>query len=128
SLSVALARRISIREDGDTRLSLHQFQGVPENGYTQWIAQMLVGIPVMLGYAYTDMKDAVEVRKKTIYTGPIDEFYGYSLGKLKYRSQERSHSYYGGIHYIQPTVQANFPSPEQTHVRTIEWKHMRPEG
>jgi len=53
-----------------------------------------------------------------------DEYYGFDLGKLKYRCQKRSHEYLPDVHYAQPCVQVNSPAPELAHIRSIEWKHM----
>ena len=60
-----------------------------------------------------------------IFTGPIDEFFGFDLGKLKYRGQQRSHSYFREQEFAQPAFQVNNPDPANgSHIRTLEWKYL----
>jgi len=64
-----------------------------------------------------------------VYTGPIDEYFGFCFGKLKYRGQRRQHEYLPDSDWAQPCVQVNNPDPANgPHIRSIEWKHiMAPE-
>ena len=64
----------------------------------------------------------------TIFTGPIDEFFGYALGRLQYRGQQRVTTYDPAATYLQPAGQVNEPQHAAgPHIRSIEWKHlMRP--
>ena len=56
---------------------------------------------------------------------PIDEFFGFDMGRLAYRGQQRDHEYRPDIDWLQPGHQVNNPDPANgPHVRTIEWKHM----
>ncbi len=56
-------------------------------GYTKLIENILDGIEVRLGVDYLKHRGEYEnVAEKTIYTGPIDEFFDYKLGTLEYRS------------------------------------------
>ena len=60
-----------------------------------------------------------------MFTGPIDEYFGFNLGKLKYRGQSREYEYRTGTDWAQPCVQVNNPDPANgPHIRTIEWKHL----
>lgn len=60
-----------------------------------------------------------------VFTGPIDEFFGFDLGRLAYRGQRRAHDYHPDVDWLQPSHQVNNPDPANgPHVRTIEWKHM----
>jgi UDP-galactopyranose mutase len=62
-----------------------------------------------------------------IFTGPIDEYFGFDLGKLTYRGQQRVHEYLPDAGYILPCGQVNNPDPQGgPHIRTIEWKQMMP--
>jgi UDP-galactopyranose mutase len=63
----------------------------------------------------------------TIFTGSIDEFFAYDLGRLAYRSQQRQHAYLADVDYALPCGQVNNPNPNHgAHIRTLEWKHMMP--
>jgi UDP-galactopyranose mutase len=126
-LSASLAKRFDIREDDERRLVRHQYQGIPEMGYAGMMCRMLAGIPVVLNCDYLKYRKQFKARRKVIFTGPIDEYFGYDIGKLKYRGQQREHQYFPNIEYIQPCGQVNNPDPENgPYIRTLEWKHMMP--
>ncbi len=126
-LDAGLAGRFDVRYDDEPRLKRHRYQGLPLNGYAEFMNKMLRGIPVMLNVDYRTEQHELRPKKLLIYTGPIDEFFNYRLGKLKYRGQKRFHEYYPDVDYIQCTGQVNYPSQESgAHVRVLEWKHMMP--
>lgn len=126
-LSATLARRFDVREDDEPRLMRHKYQGIPTHGYAAFTRNMLEGVPVLLNTDYLPLRDEIEARKLLIFTGPIDEFFAYDLGKLTYRGQLRVHEYRPDIDYAQPCGQVNNPDPARgPHIRTLEWKHMMP--
>ena len=59
------------------------------NGYTEMVKNMIGDIPLELEFDYLQNKEKVVANKMLIFTGPIDEFFGYKYGKLKYRGQNR---------------------------------------
>lgn len=125
-LSATLARRFDVRDDDEPRLMRHKYQGIPEKGYANFVHKILEGIPIAIGFDYLKQRDRFQASKKIIYTGPIDQFFSYSLGKLKYRGQKRTHIYHSELAYIQPCGQVNYPSPDVEQIRVLEWKHMMP--
>jgi UDP-galactopyranose mutase len=127
SLSVELARRLEVRRDDDRRLMRHRYQGLPVDGYAAWTARMLDGIPVALGFDYLQQRDTLTAKRLLVFTGPIDELFGYDLGRLAYRGQRRRVTYYADVDRWQPCGQVNNPLHEHgPSIRTIEWKHMMP--
>lgn len=125
SLGAALAGRFDVRSDNDPRLKTSRYQGIPVDGYAAFMSRMLADIPVILKQQYDPRQPAISPRRLTVYTGAIDEFFGFDLGPLRYRGQRREEIWLAGMRYRHPTVQTNFPSPAQgTFVREIEWKHM----
>jgi UDP-galactopyranose mutase len=125
SLDAALAGRFNVRADNDPRLKTSRYQGLPVEGYTTFMTRMLAGIPVLLDYDYLQRRSEIVPRRLTVYTGAIDEFFGFDLGRLRYRGQGREELWLAGEKFRHPTVQTNFPSPAQgTFIREIEWKHM----
>ncbi len=126
-LSVDLVKRFDVRKDDEPRLMRHKYQGIPVNGYSSFMSEMLKGIPIILNFDYLKHKSELLARKKLIYTGPIDEYYNYELGKLFYRGQKREHKYFDNINYYQPVGQVNYPKKSDgSHIRILEWKHMLP--
>lgn len=125
SLSATLARRFDVREDDEPRLMRHRFQGIPENGYADMMRRMLDGIPVILNCDYLSHRSEFHPGNLTIFTGPIDEYFKFDLGRLKYRGQQRTEEYFPEVDFVQPTGQVNNPDPVNgPHIRTLEWKHM----
>jgi UDP-galactopyranose mutase len=125
NLSSKLAGRFDVRLDNEKRLSRHKYQGIPRAGYAEFARKLLAGIPVQLNCDFMRGRDRFRARKLLIYTGAIDEFCSYALGKLGYRAQYREHTYVKNTQYLQPCGQINNPSKERgTHIRTLEWKHM----
>jgi UDP-galactopyranose mutase len=124
-LSANLAKRFDIRFDNDPRLMRHKYQGIPKNGYAQMMERMLQGIPVILNFDYLKNRGCFKPKKKIIFTGPIDEFFNFDLGKLKYRGQKRIETFYNEVDLVQPCGQVNNPCPlNGEHIRSLEWKHM----
>ena len=124
-LDKSLCSRFDIRSVNEPRLKPDmKYQGVPSDGYASLMANMIGGLRVELGVDYIKHKDLFQ-SKHVIYTGPIDEFFGCNLGKLKYRAQRRDHKYHPKANFLQPMVQINYPQhADGQHIRSIEWKWM----
>ena len=125
ALSPSLARRFDVREDDEPRLMRHKYQAIPQDGYVALMRQMLNAIPVIFNHDYLRDRKAITPGKMLVYTGPIDEYYGYDLGRLQYRSQRREILHFPDVDSLQPCGQVNNPSNQNgPHIRTLEWKHM----
>jgi UDP-galactopyranose mutase len=126
NLSADLVKRFDVRIDDDPRLMpKHKYQGIPSLGYAKFMQNMLNGIPVLLNVEFLKNKEYFKANKKIIYTGPIDAYFEYCFGKLKYRGQQRSHTYFKDIDIFQPCGQVNNPDLlNGPHIRTLEWKHI----
>ena len=127
TLSKDLARRFDVREDDEQFFSPHKYQGIPLNGYASFMSNILEGIPQILDCDYIKHRDSIRHRKKLIFTGPIDEFFGFKLGRLMYRAQKRVHEYLPDTNEYQPVGQVNNPNLDNgAFIRTLEWRHMMP--
>jgi UDP-galactopyranose mutase len=127
SLSSDLAKRFDVRLDDEPRLVRHQYQGIPTDGYSAFMRNMLEGIPVIVNCDYLQNRDDFHFAKNVVFTGPIDEFFHFDLGKLVYRGQDREDEYLADCDWHQPCGQVNNPDPALgSHIRTMEWKHMMP--
>ena len=126
-LDATLARRFDVRLDDEPRLMRHMHQGLPSDGYTSLMTKLLGGIPLMLNIDYLHSRESIRARKLLVFTGPIDEFFDFDIGRLKYRGQVREERWYSDENYRQPCGQVNNPQLENgPHIRTLEWKHMMP--
>jgi len=125
TLAAGLARRFDVRADDEPRLVRHKWQGLPVRGYSGMMQRMLAGIPIHLNCDYLSHRASWQPRRLTVFTGPIDEYFGFDLGRLKYRGQQRQHEYFPDAGLLQPCGQVNNPDPTNgPHIRTLEWKHM----
>ncbi len=129
TLEAGLARRFDVRMDNDPRLMTKKHQGLPRGGYEALMKNLLAGIPVRTGWDFLERKSEIGHRRHLVFTGPIDEYFGFSLGRLRYRSQRRTHEHHPDVDEAQPCGQVNNPHPRDgDHIRTIEWKHMMEPG
>lgn len=127
SLSAELAARIPVREDNDPRFNTSTHQGIPSHGYAHFTSKILDGIATRLNFDYLRHKGTVSAAQTVVFTGPIDEYFGFDLGRLKYRGQQREHTYLGDTQFKLPCGQVNNPRTDGgQHIRTLEWKHMLP--
>jgi len=127
SLSASLAKRFDVRQDNETRLMRKKFQGIPVDGYATMMKNMLAGIPLKLNCDYLKHCGEFPYRRMLIFTGPIDEFFDFEFGRLKYRGQTRTDRWIPDVEFAQPCGQVNNPDPDNgPHIRTLEWKHMMP--
>ncbi len=125
TLQPGLAKRFDVRDDDEPRLMRHKFQGIPKLGYTNFVQSILKGVPVLLNTNYLLHRSNFAPRSAIIFTGPIDEFFNFDLGRLLYRGQKRTHQYLPDVDFVQPVGQINNPSLNNgAHIRTLEWKHM----
>ena len=125
-LSKDLVKRFDVRYDDDPKLTPKaKYQGIPKEGYTKMIKNMIKGIVVFTNCDYLKEKPYLEYEPDmVIYTGPIDEYYNYVYGKLQYRSQKRKLNYYQYINSFQGCAQVNYPSLDVPYLRKIEWKYI----
>lgn len=86
-IDTSVISRIPIRYNRDTRYFSDKYQGIPKYGYTKMCQQMIQNknVKVMLNTDYKEVLPRITF-DKLVYTGPIDDFYGYKYGKLAYRS------------------------------------------
>jgi UDP-galactopyranose mutase len=128
-LDKELANRITINKSNvNTLTPNHKWNALPIRGYTEMVRNMIGDIRVELGFDYLKNKQRVVANKLLIFTGPVDEFFGYKYGKLKYRGQQRNVEYLPHAEEYQPFIQVNYPNSSDPRIRTIEWKHLMPKG
>lgn len=124
-LPSSIIKRIPIRMTFDDNYFDDKYQGIPINGYTHMIKNMIQDIPILLNHPFThDMKE--RLGHKVVYTGPIDEFFNYELGRLEYRSLDFVEEEYN-MELFQGCAQINYTNENVPHTRIIEHKHFAPE-
>jgi len=123
-LDKAVTARIPTRTNTDDRYFGDKHQIMPLHGYTRMFERMLdhPNITVMLGTDFADVKDKVEAGH-VVFTGPIDEYFGYRFGKLPYRSLKFRHEVVDQEQF-QPVAVVNYPHPDVPYTRITEYKHL----
>lgn len=122
-LSKSVTARVPTRTNRDDRYFADTFQSMPAGGYTRMFQRMLShrNIKVMLQTDYREVREAIPYRR-LIYTGPIDEFFDFRLGKLPYRSLRFEHVTLDRPRF-QPVAVVNYPQTE-AFTRVTEYKHI----
>lgn len=86
-LPASILKRLPLRFEEDDRYFPDQYQGIPEDGYNALAERLLSGAAVVTDLSYQRLAAAFpDIADKVVYTGPIDQFFDYSLGSLEYRS------------------------------------------
>ena len=99
------------------------YQGIPIDGYTKMVENMLEGIEVILNEDYLKNKEYWNKQAtKVIYTGPIDAFFDYSLGVLDYRSLQFESEILDTPNY-QGSAVVNYTDADIPYTRICEHKH-----
>ncbi len=92
NLSPAIKGRVPVRrENDDDRYFTDIYQGQPADGFAAMFNRMLDGIPVFLGEEKQAWRERRIEADRVIYTGKIDEYFDYRLGRLPYRSLRFEH-------------------------------------
>jgi UDP-galactopyranose mutase len=122
-LDKSVTSRVPTRTNRDDRYFGDEFQFMPAEGYTRMFERMLdhPNIKIMLQADYAEIKTQVPHRR-TIFTGPIDEYFGFRLGKLPYRSLKFRHVTLDE-EWHQPVAVVNYPQTEK-FTRVTEYKHL----
>ncbi len=118
-----IIKRLPVRFTYNNNYFNDRYQGIPIGGYTKIIEKMLDGIEVRLNTDFFDNKDEyLNIAKKIIYTGPIDQFYDYKFGQLEYRTISFETEVLNVDNY-QGNAVVNFTDYEVPYTRIIEHKH-----
>ena len=118
-----IIKRLPVRFTYDNNYFNDRYQGIPIGGYTAIIEKMLEGIEVRTGTDYFDfIRDNKNIARKTIFTGMIDEYYGYCYGPLQYRSVRFETEVLDCENY-QGNAVVNYTDREVPYTRIIEHKH-----
>jgi UDP-galactopyranose mutase len=122
-LSPSVTARVPVLVSRDDRYFQDTYQAMPRNGYTAMVRKMLEqpNIQLLLNANWKQVSDQINYNR-LIYTGAIDEYFGYKYGPLPYRSLRFERI----IHHIeraQLTGTVNYPN-EYDFTRVTEVKHL----
>ncbi|EMF0715996.1 UDP-galactopyranose mutase [Citrobacter freundii] len=122
-LPAFIISRLPVRMTFDNNYFSDRYQGIPIGGYTQLAEKMLSGIEILLETDFLkDKENFINMAKKIIYTGPIDEYYNYKFGALDYRSLRFKNETLN-IENYQGNAVVNYTDINVPFTRIIEHKH-----
>ena len=132
-LPASIIRRLPVRFTYNNRYFKDTWEGLPVDGYTAWFQRMIDDprITVSLGVDFFD--DSQPYNKKNlvgrlpvIYTGPVDRYFDYQLGELKWRTVDfKEKRYHEDDHFGCPVM--NYADADVPYTRAIEYKNFNPE-
>lgn len=127
-LPAFIIKRLPVRFTFDNNYFNDSFQGIPIGGYNKIIEGLLCGTEMMTETDFfADRRWWEGVADKIVFTGKIDEFYGYKFGKLEYRTV-RFETETLDVQNFQGNAVINYTSSSEPYTRIIEHKHFEPEN
>lgn len=122
-LPAFIIKRLPVRFVYDNNYFNDKYQGIPIGGYNRLINGLLDGIEVKTDEDFFKNRQYWEsIAKKIVFTGKIDEFYGYQFGKLEYRTVRFEEEIHDCSNY-QGNAVVNYTEKEVPYTRIIEHKH-----
>ncbi len=122
-LPAFIIKRLPLRFRFDNNYFNDRYQGIPIGGYTPIIEKMLANVDVKLNTDYFEfVKEYPEIASKTVFTGAVDEFFGYIFGALEYRSVRFETEILDEENY-QGNAVVNYTHRDVPYTRIIEHKH-----
>jgi UDP-galactopyranose mutase len=122
-LDASVTARVPVRTNRDDRYFTDTYQAMPLHGYTKMFERMLAhpNIQILLNADYREIKSMIP-HKQLVYTGPVDEYFDYSFGKLPYRSL-RFEWETRDVAVAQPAPVINYPN-DHLYTRITEFKYL----
>lgn len=122
-LPAFIIKRLPVRLVFDNNYFNNTYQGIPIGGYNKLIDGLLDGVETQVNTDFFDNRDKWKgVADKIVYTGKIDEYFDYALGKLEYRTVRFETEVLNTANY-QGNAVVNYTEAEVPYTRIIEHKH-----
>ncbi|SFO79823.1 UDP-galactopyranose mutase [Cohaesibacter marisflavi] len=123
TLPASILKRLPLRFNYDDNYFNHPYQGMPKDGYSKIVDGILAhdNIEVRLDCSYESLEEDFD---HVFYTGPLDRYFGYDIGRLSYRTLDFEPIRAEGD--FQGTAVMNYPDPEVPFTRISEHKHFAP--
>lgn len=123
NLPASIIKRLPIRLNFDDNYFFDNYQGIPKEGYTQMVQNMIEGIDIILEEDFFKNRDKWEKQaKQIVFTGRIDEFFEFCYGSLTYRSLKFDTQILD-MKDFQGNAVINYTEHSIPYTRIIEHKH-----
>ena len=122
-LPAFIIKRLPVRYTYDNNYFNDLYQGIPIGGYNVLIEKLFAGCDIETGVNYLDSREKYDaLADKVVFTGPIDAYFDYKLGKLQYRTVRFETEVLDTDNY-QGVAVVNYTDREPAYTRIIEHKH-----
>lgn len=123
-LPAFIIKRLPVRLVFDNNYFNDKYQGIPIGGYNKLIEGLLDGVESRTGVDFFKeyKNNWRNIADKLVYTGAIDEYFGYRLGKLDWRTVSFKTRVENVPNY-QGNAVVNYTSHDRPYTRIIEHKH-----
>lgn len=123
-LPAFIIRRLPVRLVYDNNYFNDKYQGIPVGGYNKLIEGLLDGVECKTGVDFfnSEYRDWRKYAHKLVYTGAVDEYFDYKLGKLDWRTVSFETRVEDTPNY-QGNAVVNYTSHKEPYTRVIEHKH-----
>ena len=127
-LSPDIISRLPVRYNFTNRWFNDTHEGLPVGGYTAWLEKMAdhEKIEVRLNTDFFDLADELKGTVPIVYTGPVDEYFGHSEGRLSWRTVDLE-AEVRDVDDFQGTPVMNYADEDVPWTRIHEFKHFHPE-
>lgn len=123
-LPASILKRLPVRFNYEDNYFFHKFQGMPENGYTAMIEGILDHPNIHVSLETSFRRDQVAGYAHVFYSGPLDGYFDYELGRLGYRTLDFERFTYDGDY--QGCAVMNYGDVNVPYTRITEHKHFSP--
>jgi UDP-galactopyranose mutase len=123
-LPASILKRLPVRFNYDDNYFFHKFQGMPENGYTDMIEKILDHDRIIVHLNTVFDRSQAEDYDHVFYSGPLDGWFDFELGRLGYRTLDFERFTYDGDY--QGCAVMNYGEVEVPYTRITEHKHFAP--
>lgn len=123
-LPAFIIKRLPVRMVFDNNYFNDRYQGIPVGGYNRLIEGLLAGVDCQTGVDFfrSEYRDWRKYAARLVYTGALDEYFGYSLGRLDWRTVSFM-TRVEDIPNYQGNAVVNYTSHDVPYTRIIEHKH-----
>ena len=127
-LSADIITRLPVRYSFDNRYFNDTYEGLPTEGYTAWLTRMAEhpNIEVRLDTDFFTVAEQYKGKVPIVYTGPVDEYFGNSEGRLSWRTVDLE-AEVRPVDDFQGCSVMNYNDQDVPWTRIHEFKHFHPE-
>lgn len=123
-LPAFIIKRLPVRMVFDNNYFNDKYQGIPIGGYNKLVKGLLEGVETKtnIDFLNSEYRNWKEYADKLVYTGALDAYFDYQLGRLEWRTVTFD-TQIKNIANFQGNAVVNYTSHDKEYTRIIEHKH-----